>query len=277
MTLYQRRKVIVRVLGGLGNQLFIYAFARSVSLLLGIPVYLEYRTGFIKDEYKRKYLLDNYNIRLNACHMYESMYFPIQSRIPIVNKLIFKDTILLKEEAITSNPIQFLTEIKNHRIFLTGYWQNVNYFSDIGDQLRNELELTLEVSKMNKELALNMHKVNSVAIHVRNKNFSSVLNSEYYKRAIAQIKNQVENPVFFIFSDDINWCKKNVRVEGITQYIENNFGDELQELWLMSNCKHFILAKSTFSWWGAWLSKNQNKIVIKPKDYLNFNFHSFNA
>jgi hypothetical protein len=110
---------------------------------------------------------------------------------------------------------------------------------------------------------------NSIAIHLRRVQNDVVLQSDYYSESIDQMMTKISNPHFFIFSDDIEWCKKNLKVEGSLTFVEHNSNDEISELWLMSQCKHFIIANSTFSWWGASLSVNPTKNIIAQDFYLS--------
>ena len=118
---------------------------------------------------------------------------------------------------------------------------------------------------------------NSVAIHIRRGDYLNdpkvrcihgILGSDYYKKSINYIKKKVKNPFFFIFSDDIELVKKNFSFFNNKKYIFIDTKSSINDLYLMSNCKHFIIANSTFSWWGAWLSKNKRKIVCAPKRWL---------
>lgn len=122
-----------------------------------------------------------------------------------------------------------------------------------------------QISRENKDVSLEMRDINSVAVHIRRLQYDNVLGTGYYDKAIAKIKAQVADPVFYVFSDDLDWCKENLKLNEKLIFISHNTNDEISDLWLMSQCKHFIIANSTFSWWGAWLSENNNKIIIAPK------------
>ena len=121
-------------------------------------------------------------------------------------------------------------------------------------------------------------KQSPISIHVRRDDylsskyvsgFGGICTIEYYNKAVERIKEEVIDPVFYIFSDDINWCRENLKLEqGV--FIDWNTGKESwQDMFLMSQCKHNIIANSSFSWWGAWLNSNSEKIVIAPRIWWN--------
>jgi hypothetical protein len=118
---------------------------------------------------------------------------------------------------------------------------------------------------------------NSVAIHIRRgdylnnpkaRYFHGILGEDYYKKSISYIKKRVNNPFYFIFSDDVELVKKTFFFFNKKNYIFIDTKSSIDDLHLMSNCKHFIIANSTFSWWGAWLSKNKHKIICAPKRWV---------
>lgn len=259
------QKIIVRVLGGLGNQFFIYAFARSVSIKYKIPVFLETRTGFIKDSYKRRYGLKKYNIQLNDCSWFESLYYPIHKRFRRLTKIIYGNATYFTEQDLDHISINEIS-IKSGKVFLDGYWQKKEYFEINKDIIKNELSFKMSISQENLYFAYKMKNCNSVAVHLRRVKYDNLLEFGYYVNAINEIKSQVNSPVFYVFSDDILWCKENFKNYDDVFFMEHNKSDEISELWLFSHCKHFIIANSTFSWWGAWLSSYPEKIVIKPSD-----------
>jgi len=256
-------KIIFRVVGGLGNQLFIYAFARSVGIKYNVPVSLETHTGFIKDPYKRNYCLNKFNIHLENCSRFDSLYYPLHKRFQRLTKIIYGSTTYYTEQDIDLNSLNKIL-IQSNKIFLDGYWQKENYFSEYIDIIRKELSLKRGMIPKNQNLAGEMNSCNSVAVHLRRVMYDNVLGLDYYLESIKKIERQIENPVFYIFSDDIEWCKNNFKLHEKLIFINHNGNDDSSELWLMSQCKHFIIANSTFSWWGAMLSIHPQKIIIKP-------------
>jgi hypothetical protein len=256
-------KVIVRVKGGLGNQLFIYSFARSISLKYNIKVYLEIRSGFVKDPYKRKYLLKHFDIKLRASSWLDSLYYPLNIRFNKLIRFLYGNTIYCTEHNLDIGSIDILLNSPT-KIYLDGYWQKEEYFEEYKDIIRNEFNTKFQISQKYKDVSNEMKSCNSVALHVRRVQYKDVLGPDYYKNAIVQIKTQVDNPVFYIFSDDLGWCKEKLKLNEKLIFINHNTNDEISDLWLMSQCKHFITANSTFSWWGATLSSNKQKVIIAP-------------
>lgn len=164
-------------------------------------------------------------------------------------------------------------------VYLEGYWTDERYFADIANIIRKEFTLIRELSPTNKNISELIKQTESVSIHIRrgdyitNSNFSpifNICNHKYYSRAISEIVNRSIDPCFFIFSDDIEWARQNIRTGHETVYVSGAGGDlPHEELVLMSMCKHHIIANSTFSWWGAWLNPNEGKIVVAPEKWVN--------
>jgi hypothetical protein len=258
-------KIIIRVVGGLGNQLFIYAFARSVSLKYNLPVFLETRTGFVKDSFKRKYLLNHFNIRLKPCLLIDSLYFPLNKRFPNLTRVIYGNVMYFNEHNLRMDSIgKILRSYK--KIYFDGYWQKEENFKEYRDIILDELSVRFEISQENKDLSSEIKNCNSVGVHLRRVQYNNLLDLDYYYNAIRKIKGIIDKPMFYVFSDDIKWCKENIRTSCELNYIDHNQDDEISELWLMSQCRHFIIANSTFSWWGAWLSSYSEKIIVKPNN-----------
>ena len=163
--------------------------------------------------------------------------------------------------------------------YLDGYWGSEKYFKDIEDIICEEFTVKYAPDKKNQTLINQILNCESVSLHIRrgdyvndasaNKLFGTC-SMEYYDSAIKEISRNIENPHFFIFSDDLEWMQKNMKLSFPTTYVNINGADkDYEDLRLMSYCKHFIIPNSTFGWWGAWLSDNKNKIIIAPKRWYN--------
>lgn len=261
------KKAIVRVKGGLGNQLFIYAFGKYLNLKYNIAVHLDTKSGFVKDEYKRKYLLDNFNIKLKECSLKEAAFIPLKKRIDFIPNNLFRNSIILQEEDFNYDCIHD-NKYDKKIIYFEGYWQKLIYVEEFALSLREDLQIKKKIDPQNISLAREINNSESVAVHIRKIRFHTHINIDYYIDAIAKVKNLLPNFKLFIFSDDIEWCKNNLRINEDLFFVENNKNDEINDLWLLSQCKHFIISNSTFSWWGYWLSKDKTKIVIKPKNHF---------
>ena len=144
-------------------------------------------------------------------------------------------------------------------------------FKEYENVIRNELRLKNKIKIQNKLREI-LDYSNTVAVHVRRgdyKKHCSVLPAEYYNRAVERINGLIDNPLFCIFSDEIEWVKKNMKFEGKCFYVnEDHKLTNFEELIVMSCCKHDIIANSTYSWWGAWLNNNEKKIVIGPNEWF---------
>ena len=253
--------IILRLLGGLGNQLFIYSFGRALEINYNFDVSYDVHSGFQKDTYKRNYVLDYFNIKQNKSSIIDSFYFPIKKRSSLATKIIFPSSRYLKEDV---DVLQNLTRDKSgfKKIFLEGYFQKEEYFKSIKNILCREITPAKKLSDKANRYLEEILKNNSVAVHVRRKGISSLTPLQFYFDNLKLITKRLENPKFIFFSDDITWCQKNFKDNFDTTIIDKTY-NHLEDFWLMKNCKHFIIPGSTFSWWAAWLSDSRSKIVIK--------------
>ena len=269
------QKAIIRVWGGIGNQLFIYAFAKLLFLRHNIPVLLDIRTGFTNDGYHRKYKLNSFNISIKTTFLYYTL-FPFFNKRRFLKKIFFPNVVLYEEDL--SNPIENISpdsfsNLSMPIVFFQGYWQSLD-FRDIRNELISDLKFNLkEIPQFSFYKSKILNSKTSVAIHFRRIEYSSVLSLSYYEKAIKYFCDNVASPDFYIFSDDIEWCRKNIDNSKNNFCFIENFDDELHELNLMSKCSNFIIANSSFSWWGTWLSENNDKIVIMPEGYTNISMN----
>ena len=172
-------------------------------------------------------------------------------------------------------------------VYLEGYWQSEKYFKEIEYIIRKDLIIKPNLKGRNKDIAKKIVSENSISLHIRRGNYVAnpeifkvhgTCEQEYYYEAIDYITENVKEPYFYIFSDEIEWAKDNFKIEYAHTFVDINIGfdgenyqDEknYEDLRLMSLCKHNIIANSSFSWWGAWLNQNPEKIVIAPKKWFN--------
>jgi hypothetical protein len=271
-----KRKIIARVYGGIGNQLFIYSAARRLSLINQAELVLDTQSGFAVDfKYQRKFHLDKFNINARIATP-EERFEPLSKYRRYLKRNINKLKPFANRSFIVQSGNDFDSRLLGKKVksvlYLEGSWQSENYFLDFQDTIRRELEIKPPNDVLNLKHKREIDEANSVAIHVRffddpSKPSKHNVPFSYYKSAIEKINSIVPNPKYFVFTDK----PVQVRETGLLQdlevtYIENNNSEKLAyaDLWLMSNCKHFIIANSTFSWWGAWLSNNKRKKVIAP-------------
>jgi len=270
--------VIVRLIGGLGNQLFQYSAGMSLAKFHQVDLKLDI-TGF-----------DNYHL-----HKYSLSNFKISAKIATDKDLLMyvQSAGLFKKFRLYNRFIDRFCGKKNYQVektlnydpnfysfpsrsYLQGYWQSEKYFLPIKEILRKEFVLRRPIAKENAFFISDISLSNSVSVHIRRGDYFSnpttnkihgVLPIDYYIRSANYLKSAQKNLTFYIFSDDIDWCEKYFRIDANAVYVRtsksnNNFYDDFR---LMSLCKHNIIANSTFSWWAAWLNLYQDKIVIAPK------------
>ena len=281
--------ILVRINGGLGNQLFQYATARAISLKLNRKLFLDiawYRNIHTQENRSdpnattpRDFLLNNYNIQsrvVNKFHLNWIKRLEIRSKYSKFYKLLFDGPLNNLSYTKINQDTFPLESIQEHpHIYLTGYWQNNDIIEEYKNLLSNDLTLKRPLSPNNQDHFKSINKTNSVAIHVRRGDYISKPKSHevhvscsnnYYYDSIDYLQNKLTNLHYFIFSDDMTWVKNNLEFTINTTFIDNN-EPEYEHLFLMSQCKHQITANSTFSWWAAWLNTNPAKIIITPKHW----------
>jgi len=261
--------IIVGLKGGLGNQLFQYVFGRYLSMVNKCKV----KFTIIKPaacETPRKFRLDNFNTCIKFATEEEVLGLR-KTNIPLFKKIISK---LFKKYNVGYQKISL--DLKD--TYMEGFWQTYKYSERIRNMLIPELTLKIPVEVKYQDLVFKICSHNSVSIHIRRGDYisdpktnkmHSTIDIEYYKRAIKIIGEKIPEPAFFIFSDDIEWVKKNLKISSPTTFVSNPQMEDFEELILMSKCKNNIIANSSFSWWAAWLNQNPNKVVIAPKKWFN--------
>ena len=272
--------VITRLNGGLGNQLFHYAAGLSLADRLGVPLKLdlsEFDTYLL-----RRFELDKFEISATIAAPEEttdlvvnpSRFERFYSRLAIslglgCYRIAFKQIKFEYDEAFG--------KIK-HPMYLNGYWQSERYFKPVEDKLRNELCLVDKLGDTSRRFLDEILQCPAVSLHIRRGDYVSnpsaalvhgVCSLDYYYSAIRHIAARVENPYFFVFSDDPQWARENLKISFPVRFVAANGPDSgVEDMWLMKSCKHHIIANSSFSWWAAWLNKSSDKIVIAPGDWF---------
>ena len=270
-------KVICRVKGGLGNQLFCYAAARRLALANGAELLIDDVSGFERDrQYRRQYMLDQFTIparkataseRLEPFERYRRAAMKWNAR-----RRPFEQRQYVEQEGMDFDARLLQVNVKG-AIFLDGLWQSEGYFKDVEHTLREDLRIVPPADALNLRTAEAIDRsAQAVAIHVRwfdspGQGATHNISTAYYQRAIALIEDRVPSPRYFVFSDDPAAARANLDLpEHRTVFISHNRGDAAAhaDLWLMTQCRHFITANSTFSWWGAWLGHCKDKVVVTP-------------
>jgi len=272
--------LIIKVHYGLGNQLFQYALARSLSIRKKADFRLD--VSFFSTDvftgHPRVYQLDRFNIKEQLAGPDEIGRYTQPSFLKRGWRALERKLLpYYKQRVVNEVRLDYDENILNVNddAYIFGYWQDYRYFSGIEDVLRKELTFKGEPVGRNKELSDMIRETESVSLHIRRGDYltdaytvSNVgsCDADYYRRAVDEIAASVTDPVFYIFSDDPVWVKENFRIGFPVVYVDNNPEEmAVEDLRLMSSCKHHITANSSFSWWGAWLAAHEGKRVICPR------------
>jgi hypothetical protein len=273
--------VIIQLVGGLGNQMFQYAVARQLAYFRKTPLRLDI-SALHKDPL-RSYRLGYFNITGKIATEIEIARFKRLSRRRFARRLaLFTQRLLpeVKYSQITERSMYYDPEAFNTcgHLYLVGYWQSYKYFLNITGILHQEFTLKHNLSLESAEIASQIHQTNSISLHIRRgdyvndpstNQYHGVCSLMYYQEAVDKLIETVRQPHFFIFSDDIAWTQQNLRLNyPITFVTHNGIEKDYEDLWLIRQCKNHIIANSSFSWWGAWLCTNPQKIVIAPKQWF---------
>lgn len=277
--------IVVRPNGGLGNQLFQYAAGRHLAHLRDDD--LRFELSLLNLPGRRKYELDHFRligepisnqVRSRMLHTDMNpwkrvLFQAIERTKPYYRRTIFKEKRQFSyDHNIVNTPAD---------VILSGYWQTEKYFVKIRTILLNEITLRNRPKSKTLEVSKRITENESVAIHIRRGDYvqypqtyqyHGTCSLEYYQACIRLISDKISFPHFFIFSDDPDWAFDNIIIPFPTEFVRHNGPEAAHEdLWLMSRCKHQIIANSSFSWWGAWLNQNPDKIVLAPEKWLNIN------
>lgn len=266
--------IIVRIIGGLGNQMFQYAFGKYIEKQ-GFKVKYDI-TGF-HDYTLWDYKLETvFNIDVPKANNEEFNHIKDNSKnifARLRRKVLGFKRLHIQEKTFNINELK-----KEKSYYLDGYWNTWKYVYAVDNIVRDKFNIpNSQLSIHSKKILSDIQNNNSVSIHFRrgdyvsnkkNYNILGVCSLEYYQTAINIISEKISNPKFYIFSDDIEWVRNNFYMPNHTiKFIEKT--KDYEELALMSKCKHNIIANSTFSWWGAYLNNNKEKICIAPQHWYN--------
>ena len=269
--------IITEINGGLGNQMFQYACGRALAHEKKERLYIDTQSLInaktTAEFTARPYELGIFNIQAEELSpALRARFFPKAIPLKVLYKWILNYKIYT-EPAFYFNKEIF--EVKGN-VFLRGYWQTEKYFKTAEDIIRKDFAFEKKKNEETLALADRMQHTNAVSLHVRRgdyvsspsaNSFHGLARLEYYRKAIALIKEKTADPFFYIFSDDAAWAEEHLAKDNSdTLVVKHNSGeDSWQDMYLMSMCNHHIIANSSFSWWGAWLNNKENKIVIAPK------------
>ncbi len=280
-----RTKHIVHIYGGLGNQMFQYAFFEHLKNKK-LDTYINtdcFKNNKEKEKHVQNFLLTETFLNINTTPVsdlisrvfYSNRYWWKFFRI--LRKITFQRSKTLNAFNII-NKSNINKEMKQSKFHYRDYWDEMSYIEEIEDIIKDAFVFnTINLEEKNKECLKNIKNTNAVSIHVRrgdylilSEHFGGICTEQYYNKAISLIKKKVANPYFYIFSNDIDWCKTFfINLKDKTFIDWNTEKNSYLDMFLMSNCNHNIIANSTFSWWGAFLNPHQNKLVVLPKQMTN--------
>jgi hypothetical protein len=275
--------IVTRIYGGLANQMFQYAAGRRLALHHNTQLKLDISTYHspIKPYKLWPFELELCNIQATTTKLPLlgglSGQSPLESRVGQAGAKLRGSKLKLLAEKHYHFDSSVLKAPDN--TLLDGYWQSAKYFEDVADQIRQDLSFKAEPDDINRKFSQQITGVTAVSLHVRRGDYVSDASANqfhgtsplvYYNAAVDHIASKIKDPHFFVFSDDPAWCKENLKTDYPTTYIEHNTGAKsFEDMRLMSQCQHHIIANSSFSWWGAWLNPSKDKIVIAPKKWFN--------
>ncbi len=272
--------IIIKITGGLGNQLFQYAFGKVLEKNFMTSVKYDIKTEVNSNNFTNRNLdIQKFNIDLpkaskneisNFIYFKEKFFWRVERKIA-QNILFFN-----KSYRVQRNAHEILNELTNNTYY-DGYWQCFKYVDEVRDLILDKISTNLSLLEKHKEILNKITNSDSVSIHIRrddyinikvNNRLFEICGMDYYNKAIEIVSEKLNNPQFFIFTQDTQWACQNFYGKNI-HFVEGNSANE--DLLLMSQCKHNIIANSTFSWWGAWLNSNSEKKVVAPKNWYKGN------
>lgn len=277
-------RIIVQVVGGIGNQMFQYALGRAIAKRTGALLLLDKNViEHANQDTPRNYDLNIFRMEPTFATRADVARYHSHGA-GVMGKIVHR----LRGAAGAAEILrQYKFEFQSHildlkpPLYITGYWQSHRYFTDIVDDLRADFAFRDPLPPGAEAFAHALAQPGSVSLHVRRgdyldpkyANFIAPCEIDYYRRAVARVRQLVEQPVFFVFSDDLPWCRAHFDwLEGDVRFVEYESAPitklHASDLQLMSLAQIFIIANSTFSWWAAWLAGARAKLVIAPRDWF---------
>jgi hypothetical protein len=274
--------IIVHLRGGLGNQMFQYAAGRALAQRYAVELKID--LSWYQKDFLRSYGLSSFNLKVSFSDEQDLKFIfggksltlgriasrLWESRRPYYQRKVFIEKSFCFDPNFWNAPSQ---------VMLVGYWQSEKYFGEIADQLRRDFTLVKTPDERFSNFESKISEVPSVGVHVRRGDyvnnpktnaFHGLCTLEYYQQAIALISERYGKDLqFFVFTDDPQWVMDNFELtSSYTLIAPSGKGKEADDLILMSRCRHFIIANSSYSWWAAWLGQFTDKMVIAPKHWF---------
>lgn len=271
--------MIIRITGGIGNQMFQYAFKKKIDQMTGTNNQIDVRFYSDHSAHNGYELQSVFGIKDNE---YNGSLIPPSEKHKYYSRLCYylNKRMIVASKYMIEVMINYSDAYKSamaEDYYFDGYWQSQDYFQDIEDEIRNTFVFPGFDEDKNIEICKTAREKNCVSLHVRRgdflkaSKFVALGSGSYYDRAVSLIKSKVDDPVFIVMSDDIEWCREHFNEEKMIFVDWNSGSKSYRDMQIMSICKHNIVANSSFSWWGAWLNNNPEKIVIAPSRFYTDN------
>lgn len=269
--------IVVRLQGRLGNQMFQYALAKSLQNR-GKEVMIDSSMLKYDGNYNELGLFPNVKREMQEASS-ELVQTLGDCNKSILHK-IKRKVLGYKKTHILEKGYSFYGDIfEMDNVYLEGYWQSEKYFQSVEKEIRNLYNFPEIEDDINIYLKKEIQDSNSISLHIRRGDYLDTKNApkhgnictkQYYENAIDYMEKHVDNPAFFVFTDDPEWAKREYQDKKNIVFVDNNHGENsYRDMQLMSLCKHNIIANSSFSWWGAWLNQTPAKIVVAPPRWFN--------
>ncbi len=274
--------IISQIIGGLGNQMFQFAAGRALSLARGQPLRLDV-SGFKDYPLHQGFELN----RIFDCQVDIATDAEVRSVLgwqypALARRIVGRPGMnwVRRPGFVVEPSFGYWSELNNVPLdcYLTGYWQSLKYFEKYASVIRKDFSFQAQMVMDESSLAKQISQSHAVSVHLRRGDYVNdpsvnakhgVCPLAYYEAAIRHISERVATPSFIVFSDDIGWARANLKIDFPSRYIDQNRGaSSYKDMYLMSLCQHNIIANSSFSWWGAWLNANDDKIVLAPKRWF---------
>ena len=295
-----RNKLIIRLSNEIGNQMFMYASAYSISKKLNRELLIDNETAFLSKKNISKFGLNNFNISSNICsneYKFKNLKGYLKRKISKkIDFLRYKKKFYIEKKdkmKITYYSDEFLNKHLSNIAFMEGHFESYKYFDDLRSQILDEFSFkNLNILKKN-DFYNELNSCNSVSICLRQNRFSEGKTKDidkknkksidftleqirYINKSASFIKTKINNPIFYLWSNDFSSVPENLfefnfkKIDLSSQKLD--YDQRICSLFLLTQCKHFIVTTSTFNWWGAWLSNSKDKIIIRPNDTFFSNF-----
>lgn len=267
---------IVKYNGGLGNQMFQWAFGKALEARTGVKTIFD--MSFFEKKYSRPYELDIFGV---SSDVVEGLWTKFKLALIWNLRKKLKNKNVLGINFYSEAHFEFDENLfkVNPNTYIEGFFQSEEYFEQVRELVRVAFQFKSKPDSFNQHLIEQISNSNSISLHIRRgdyvqkkryQNLYATCSLDYYKRGVEYIAKSLDNPTLFVFSDDPSWVKSNLDLPYECIFVSNNSGAKsYEDMRLMSICKHNVIANSSFSWWGAWLNNNPDKIVIAPKKWFN--------